>query len=90
MDSNVEMRKLTVIFFVNDGNLGPVEKGHEILEGSVEVILGWVEVYAELLEGLLVVDPGLDVGNVERLADALYVGPQERVRWTKNRLHGSR
>lgn len=78
---------LTVIFFVDYGDPGPVKKGHKIPESSIQMILRGIQVYTELLEGRLEVDPRLDVRHVQGLADALNVGAEERVRGAEDPLH---
>jgi hypothetical protein len=77
---------LTVVLLVDDGDLGPVEEGHDVLEGVVHVLLRGVEVDGELLERGLEVHPRLHVGDVQGLADGLDVRSQQRVARPEQRL----
>jgi len=52
----------------------------------VHLLLTGVQVDGELLEAGLEVDPGLEVRDVERLADGLDVGAEHRIRRPENRL----
>lgn len=78
--------RLTVILLIDDRDFGPVEEGHDVFEGVVHVFLRGVEVDGELLEGRLEVDPGLDMGDVQSLADRLDVRAQQRVARPEQRL----
>lgn len=40
-------KEFTLIFFVDDGHLGPVEEEHDVDEGLVDHINGWVNVDRE-------------------------------------------
>lgn len=83
-------RGLTVILLVDYCNPRPIQERHEILECPIQMILGRIEIDAELFEGWLEVDPGLEMRDVQSLAYALYVRPQKRIRRTEYSLHRPR
>ena len=78
---------LTIVFFVNYGNFGPVEEGHDVLESRVEQRLRWVEIDGELFVVRVEVQARLQVRDVQRIAYGVYVGPKQRVRRPKHCLY---
>lgn len=76
---------LTKVLLVDDGHFRPVEEGHQVLVGTVNVLLGRVQIDRELLERL-VLDPGLNVRNVECLANRLDVAAEQRIPGPEYRL----
>lgn len=80
------MAALTKVLLVNDGHFGPVQEGHQVLVGTIDVLLGRVEIYRELLERL-VLDARLNVRNVECFANRLDVSAEQGITRTENRLY---
>lgn len=78
---------LTIIVLVDNGDLGPVEKLHDILISGVEQTLCGIEVDAELFRLRVQVQPGFQMWNIQCVADAVDVLPQNGIRWPEYRLH---
>lgn len=66
---------LTIVLLVNDGNFGPVQEGHDILESRVQQWLCRVQVDGELLVVWIQVKPSLQVWDVKSVAYRVYVRP---------------
>lgn len=77
---------LTVIVLVDDRHLGPIEELHDVLISGVEQTLCGIEINAKLFRLRVQVRPGLEMRDVEGVADAVYVLPQNRIRGPENRL----
>jgi hypothetical protein len=80
----------TSFVFVDDGDFGPVEKAHQVLVCGVENLLRRMQIDGQLVAGArprLQVQPGLQVRNVQCVADGLDVRTQDRVRWPENGLN---
>lgn len=78
---------LTIIVLVDNGDLGPVEKLHDILISGVEQTLCGIEVDTELFRLRVQVQPGFQMWNIQCVADAMNVLAQNGIRWPKYRLH---
>lgn len=78
---------VTVVLFVDDGDSGPVEVGHDVLQSFVEQRLAGVQVDGELAHLRLQIHPRLQVGDVEGVADGVDVGAEQRVTGTEHCLH---
>lgn len=75
-----------MVVFVDDHHLGPIEELHDVLISGVEQTLCGIEINAELLRFCLQVQPGLEMWNIEGVADTVNVLAQNRVRGPENRL----
>lgn len=80
-------RLLTVVVLVDNGDLGPVEKLHDVLISGVEQTLCGIEVDAKLFRLRVQVQPGFQMWNVQCVADAVNVLAQDRIRWAEYCLH---
>jgi hypothetical protein len=67
--------RLTVILLVNDGDFGPVEEGHDVLESRVQQRLGRMQIDGELLVVCVEVETSLQVRDVQGVAYRVYVRP---------------
>lgn len=77
---------LTVVVFVDDCHIGPIEELHDVLVSGVEQTLCGIEIDAELLRLRVQVQPGLEMWDVEGVADTVNVLAQNRVRGPEDRL----
>jgi len=76
-----------MIVFVDDHHLGPIEELHNVLISGVEQTLCGIKINAELFRFRLQVQPGLEMWNIEGVADAVNVLAQDRVRGPEDRLN---
>lgn len=82
------MKKLhTIVVLVDNGDLGPVEKLHDVLISGVEQTLCGIEVDTELFCLRVQVQPGFQMWNVQCVADAMNVLAQDGIRWAEYCLH---
>ena len=77
---------VTLILFIDDGHLGPVEEEHDVYESLVDHVDGRVDVDGEGFVLVVHVDTSFQVRDFQRVADGLNVRPQMRIRRTENRL----
>lgn len=75
-----------MIVFINNHHLRPVEELHDILISGVEQTLCGIEINAELFRFRLQVQPGLEMWDIEGVADTVYVLAQDRIRRPKDCL----
>lgn len=78
---------LTVIVLVDDRDLGPIEELHDVLISGVEQTLCGIEIDAELLRFRVQIRSGLEMRDVEGVADAVDMLAQNRIRRPEHRLN---
>lgn len=81
------LSSLTMVVFVDDHHLRPIEELHDVLVSGVEQTLCGIKINAELFRFRLQVQPGLEMRNVEGVANTVNVLSQNRVRGSENRLN---
>ena len=75
-----------MVVFVDDHHLGPIKELHDVLISGVEQTLCGIKINAELFRFRLQVQPGLEMWNVESVADTVNMLTQDRIRRSEDRL----
>lgn len=80
----VKKSTLTDIIFIDHGDLSPIQVVDQVAYGLADQLRIWVEIDGDLLDLRLQIEPGLEMRNFERIAEALYVIAEQGVLWSEN------